>query len=52
VLLFFSRQRSLRTPTHKLVIYLSVSSLTMHLKSWIPIVNGFYGGPVLGEFGQ
>jgi hypothetical protein len=34
------------------VIYLSLSSLTMHLKSWVPIINGFYGGPILGGFGE
>jgi hypothetical protein len=49
---FVSRHRILRTPTHKLVIYLSISSLTMHLKSWVPIINGIYGGPVLGGFGE
>ena len=24
----------------------------MHLKSWVPIVNGLHGGPILGALGK
>jgi hypothetical protein len=34
------------------VISLAMSDMIMHLKSWVLIVNGFHGGPVLGNFGN
>jgi hypothetical protein len=43
---------TLRTKGNKLVINLSVANLLMHIKGWVIITNGAYGGPILGEFGN
>ena len=43
--------KSLRTSGNKLVINLAFSNILMHTKSWIIIINGFAGGPVLGKWG-
>ena len=48
----FGRFKTLRTPSNKLVINLSVSNLIMHAKSWILITNGLDGGPLLGDIGK
>ena len=50
--IFLPRHKTLRTPGNKLVINLALANLIMHAKSWVLIVNGFYGGPVLGELGE
>lgn len=46
------RHKGLRTAGHKLVINLAVSNSIMHSKSWVIIVNGYSGGPLLGEWGK
>ena len=50
---FYSfRHKTLRTAANKLVINLAFSNAIMHIKSWVIIVNGFYGGPILGDVGK
>ena len=50
---FFSpRHKTLRTASNKLVINLAFSNAIMHIKSWVIIVNGLHGGPILGDFGK
>lgn len=48
----YGRHRTLRTPANKLVINLAVANIIMHGKSWILIVNGIDGGPLLGDLGE
>ena len=48
----FFRHQTLRTPSNKLVINLAFSNSIMHGKSWVLIVNGISGGPILGKFGK
>ena len=48
----FCRHKTLRTPSNKLVINLAIMNFIMHSKSWVLIVNGIYGGPILGELGD
>ena len=48
----FFRHKTLRTAANKLVINLAFSNAIMHIKSWVIIVNGFYGGPILGDIGK
>ena len=49
---FFPRHKTLRTASNKLVINLAFSNAIMHIKSWVIIVNGLHGGPILGDFGK
>jgi hypothetical protein len=46
------RYPDVRTSGNKLVVNLAISDAIMHLKSWVLIVNGFHGGPILGGFGK
>lgn len=48
----YGRHKTLRTPANKLVINLAVANFIMHGKSWILIVNGIDGGPLLGDWGK
>ncbi len=48
----FNRYRSLRTPTNKLVLSLVAADCLMMTKSWILVINGFAGGPLLGTAGE
>lgn len=50
IFLYF-RHKTLRTAANKLVINLAFSNAIMHVKSWVIIVNGIHGGPILGEIG-
>ena len=50
--IFFPRHKTLRTASNKLVINLAFSNAIMHIKSWVIIVNGLHGGPILGDFGK
>ena len=34
------------------MINLAFSNAIMHIKSWVIIVNGLHGGPILGDFGK
>ena len=51
-ILIFFRHKTLRTASNKLVINLAFSNAIMHIKSWVIIVNGLHGGPILGDFGK
>ena len=51
IFVFICSHKSLRTSGNKLVINLAFSNILMHTKSWIIIINGFAGGPVLGKWG-
>jgi hypothetical protein len=46
------RYQDIRTPGNKLVINLALSDIIMHMKSWVLIINGFHGGPMLGGVGK
>ena len=48
----YSRYKTLRSPANKLVINLALANMLMHSKSWILIVNGLDGGPLLGSLGK
>lgn len=48
----YGRYKTLRTPANKLVINLALANMLMHGKSWILIVNGIDGGPLLGDVGK
>ena len=51
ILLYF-KYKTLRTSSNKLVVNLTCSNTLMHAKSWVLVVNGFAGGPILGTFGK
>ena len=42
----------MRTAGNKLVVNLAIANFIMHSKSWVLIVNGIAGGPILGELGM
>ena len=49
---FTVRYKTLRTAGNKLVVNLAIANFIMHSKSWVLIVNGIAGGPILGELGM
>ena len=52
MMMLYITYRTLRTGSNKLVMTLTCSNILMHIKSWIIVVNGLAGGPVLGRFGR
>ena len=52
MLVYFYRYKTLRTAGNKLVVNLAIANFIMHSKSWVLIVNGIAGGPILGELGM
>ena len=47
------RHKSLReNPSHKLVISIALFGILKESKSWVNILNGFYGGPIMGKIGK
>ena len=52
LIILYSKHSTLRTSSNKLVLNLSFSNSLMHFKSWILIINGFAGGPILGKAGK
>ena len=52
MMMLYITYRTLRTGSNKLVMTLTCSNTLMHIKSWIIVVNGLAGGPVLGRFGR
>ena len=52
MLVLYIKHKTLRTSSNKLVVNLTLANALMHIKSWILIVNGFAGGPILGIFGK
>ena len=49
---FTFRYKTLRTAGNKLVVNLAIANFIMHSKSWVLVVNGIAGGPILGELGM
>ena len=52
MMVLYIKHKTLRTSSNKLVVNLTCSNTLMHIKSWIVIVNGIAGGPILGPFGK
>ena len=52
MMILYVKHKTLRTSSNKLVVNLTCSNTLMHIKSWIVIVNGIAGGPILGPFGK
>ena len=48
----YLKTSSLRTPSNRLLLSLTLSDLLMMSKSWILIVNAWENGPVLGILGR
>ena len=48
----YTKYKTLRTAGNKLVVNLAIANFIMHAKSWVLIVNGIAGGPILGELGM
>ena len=52
MLVLYIKHKTLRTSSSKLVVNLTLTNSLMHIKSWILVVNGLAGGPILGRFGK
>ena len=52
MMMLYIKYKTLRTSSNKLVVTLTCSNTLMHIKSWILVVNGLAGGPILGRFGK
>ena len=52
VLFVYIKDSSLRTPSNRLLISLTMADILMMSKSWVLVVNAWYNGPVLGMPGN
>jgi hypothetical protein len=48
VLFVYSRTSSMKTPSNRLLISLSLADLLMMSKSWVLVINMWNNGPFLG----